>query len=276
MIEREFVSRNMNEFRIKEFIVKSLSRVGLSDVKVQRTPLGEKIVIRAARPGLVVGRAGANISKLTKDLKAKFKLENPQIEIDEIKDLHLDAAVVAENIAAFLERFGSQRFKSIGHRSMENVMTAGALGVEILITGKIPSSRARRWRFYTGYLKKCGDVALHGVDHFYSQASLKTGVVGIKVSIMPPTTQLPDHVEFLSTPEEVVEELPVEEEKPEEKKTVKKNAAPKKKAAKKEEKPEVKEEPKKEVETPKVEEAPKEELPPVEKAPEPVSEEGKE
>jgi len=114
MIERKFVSQNMKEFMIKEFVSKQLSRVGLSDVKLQRTPLGEKIIISASRPGLVVGRAGANIQRITKELKSTFNLENPQIEIEEIKNVNLDPRIVAESIASSLERFGTKQFKGAG------------------------------------------------------------------------------------------------------------------------------------------------------------------
>ncbi len=193
-IERKFIAQNLKEFRIKEFVGQQLSRVGLSSIKLQRTPLGDKILIRASRPGLVVGRAGSNIQKLTEVLKNEFKLENPQIEIEEVQNIGLDANIIAEMIANSLERFGSARFKGVGHKAMEDVMNAGGLGVEILISGKIPSQRAKTWRFYKGYLKKCGDVAIEGVDVAYKTAVLKTGVVGIKVSIMPPTTKLPDKV----------------------------------------------------------------------------------
>jgi small subunit ribosomal protein S3 len=207
MIERKFVSENVKELRIKEFVAASLSKVGLSDVKVQRSPLGEKIIVKASRPGLVVGRAGANIQKLTKDLKEKFELENPQIEIEEIKDVYLDPAIVAEGIAGTLERFGTKQFKSAGHKSMANVMESGAMGIEILISGKIPSQRAKTWRFYQGYLKKCGDVAITSVKTAFATANLKTGAVGIKVSIMPGDTKLPDRVEMLEKPLTVVEEI---------------------------------------------------------------------
>jgi ribosomal protein S3 len=86
-------------------------------------------------------------------------------------------------------------------------MRSGALGIEILISGKVPSQRAKTWRFYNGYLKKCGDVAVEGVDISYRVAVLKTGVVGIKVSVMPPTTILPDRIDI--NPEEpgVVEDI---------------------------------------------------------------------
>ena len=203
MIERKFVSQNIKEFQVKEFIAKSLVRAGLSNVKLQRTPLGEKITIAASRPGIVVGRSGSNITKLTQELKAKFDLDNPQIEIEEVQQISLDPNIVAEMIASSLERFGSTRFKSIGHKMMGEIMHSGALGVEILISGKIPSSRAKTWRFYQGYLKKCGDPALTGVDRAETTAHLKTGAVGIKVKIMPPTTKLPDKIEILDEIQEV-------------------------------------------------------------------------
>ncbi len=196
MIERKFVSQNFKEFQIKEFIKKSLNRVGLSGVKLQRTSLGEKLIIVASRPGLIVGRGGSTIKALTKTLKEKFHLENPQIEIEEIKDFSSDANIVAESIVSQLERFGSQRFKGIGHKTLDQIMRSGALGVEILISGKIPSARAKTWRFADGYMKKCGDIAISGVNIAKSFANLKTGIVGIQVRIMPSTTVLPDQILF--------------------------------------------------------------------------------
>ena len=77
-------------------------------------------------------------------------------------------------------------------------MNAGARGVEILISGKVPSSRAKTWRFYMGYLKKSGDVAVSGVHTAYAQAKLKTGIVGVQVRIMPSTTALPDDVTYIT------------------------------------------------------------------------------
>ncbi len=213
MIERKFVADNVKEFQIKEFVKQTLGRVGLSDVKLQKTPLGEKIIITTSRPGLVVGRSGANIARMTRSLKQEFNLENPQIEIDEIKDIGLDANIIAEMIAGSLERFGSQRFKGVGHKAMTNVIDAGAFGVEILISGKIPSSRAKTWRFYQGYLKKCGDLSTSDVLKAYAVAKLKTGIVGIKVSIMPGTIKLPDRIKLTSELQKIVEEVKGEEAK---------------------------------------------------------------
>ena len=205
MIERKFVAQKIKEYQIQEYISNNLKNVGHSHTKMIKTPLGEKIVLYASRPGLIVGRKGQNIKELTKTLKKRFGLENPQIEVSEVEDVNLDANIVAEKITKSLERFGAQKFKAIGHKVMESVMAAGALGIEIIVSGKIPSSRAKSWRFYSGYLKKCGDISIVGVDKAHSQAKLKTGVVGVKVSIMPPGTVLPDKVDLIKEKEEIEE-----------------------------------------------------------------------
>ena len=236
MIERKFIAQNIKEFEIQEYIEKSLNNVGHSHTKMIKTPLGEKIIIYASRPGLVVGRKGQNIKTLTKNLKKKFNLENPQIEISEVENPSLDVNIVAEKIVDSLEHFGLQKFKAIGHKVMSEVMGAGALGVEILVSGKVPSDRAKSWRFYSGYLKKCGDIAISGVKKAHLQAQLKTGVVGVKVSLMPPDVKLPDDIKVLEAEEEKTNEEKSEDKPEVEKKEVKEV---------KEEKKEVKEEKKK-------------------------------
>src|SRR3990167_7336699 len=194
MMEREFVTQKIKEFQIQEFIDKTLGNVGHSHTIMKKTPMGEKVIIYASRPGLVVGRRGSNIKDLTKLLKKNFNLENPQVEISEVDNIFLDANIVAEKIVSSLERFGTNRFKGIGHKMMEKVMESGARGIEIIISGKVPGARARSWRFYMGYVKKCGDAAQVALRKATKSAQLKPGIVGISISIMPPNVRLPDDV----------------------------------------------------------------------------------
>ncbi len=220
MIERKFIAERLKEYQIQEFISATLKNVGHSHTKLIRTPLGEKVVIYASRPGLVVGRKGENIKKLTNTLKKKFNLENPQIEIAEVEQPNLDAQIVAERIASTIERFGIQKFKAIGHKTMMDVMGAGALGIEILISGKVPSQRAKTWRFYSGYLKKCGNIAVEGVKRAQAVSIMKTGEIGIQVAIMTPDVKLPDDIEVGKAPEpEKTEEKKTEKPAKTEKKT---------------------------------------------------------
>ncbi len=215
MIERQFVLRNKKQFEIQKYLFETLRRAGLSYVEIKRTPLGERIIIHTTRPGLVVGRSGSNIKKITSELKSRFKLDNPQVEIAEVKDPNLDPKVVAEKIILSLERYGSKRFKAILHKAMEEVMNAGALGVEIILSGKVPSARAKSWRVSVGYLRKCGDVAIEGIRKASRQAKLKSGVVGVKVSITPPDLDLIDKIDLsqLNKSVEQAEVKEVEEEK---------------------------------------------------------------
>src|SRR3989344_6068346 len=192
MIERQFVSQKIKEFQIKEYMSKVLAKAGYSHTEIHRTPLGEKVVIFTTRPGLVVGKKGDNIKRLTLYLKKKYKLENPQIEIGEVTNPMLDVHYVADRIAYSLERFGSKRFKSVGYKVLQDIMNAGAIGAEVVLSGKIPSARARSWRFSAGYLKKSGDIAENKIKKSIAAVNLKSGTIGIKVSIMTPDIVLPD------------------------------------------------------------------------------------
>ncbi len=203
MIEREFVEQKKKEFQIQEFVSETLKNAGHSHTKLQRTPLGEKVVIYTSRPGLIVGRKGQTISKLTEVLKKKFGLENPQVEIAEVPNPSLDSRIVAEKIASDLERFGSNRFKGIMHKAAEDVLASGAIGVEIRLSGKLPGARAKSWRVAGGYLRKCGDAAMTYVNTTIHAALLKPGIIGIQVRIMPGGITMPDEIKL------------VEEEKPE-------------------------------------------------------------
>lgn len=215
MIERQFIAQKTKEYYIRKYVEQTLGNVGISSIKLKKIPLGEKLVIYTSRPSLIVGSKGANIRALTRVLKKEFNLENPQIEIEEVQNPFLDANIVAEKIVSSLERFGSARFKGIGHKMLENILSAGALGVEIIISGKIPGARAKSWRFYMGYLKKCGDIAVSGVRKAKKSALLKSGIIGVKVAIMPADLKLPDHITLLDEPQQVVEAI--EEEKPKKK-----------------------------------------------------------
>lgn len=194
MIERKILKAKSLEFTILEFIKRTLGDVPIKEVNFEKTPLGERVTIFTSAPGLVIGREGSNIKKLTLLLKDKFNFENPQIKIGEIDNMFLSASVVAKNMANDLARYGSQKFKLTGFKALTNIMNSGAMGVEIKISGKLPSARAKSWRFSKGYLKKTGYVSDFLIDHAIESVTLKTGVVGIKVSIMLPNTPLPDKI----------------------------------------------------------------------------------
>ncbi len=223
MIEKDFVSRKIKGYRIEEFISSHLKEAGYSHTEIQRTPLGEKIIIYTSKPGLIVGHRGENIKNLTRYLKKKFKMENPQIEVAEISDPLLNPQSVASHITYLFEKYGPKHFKSTGYKTIEQIMVAGATGVEIVISGRgIPSSRAKRWRFSAGYLKKSGDISENFVKRGFSVAQLRSGSIGVKVSILTPDVKLPDKIVLSEVKED--SETKVEHKKepePEAKKEVK-------------------------------------------------------
>jgi len=208
MIERQIVSKHMKEYLMQEFIKLYLPTGSYSKIDLRKTPLGEKIIIHTSRPGLVVGRKGANLSELTSVLKSKYGMENPQIEVMEIQNPNLDPKSVAESIVNSFERFGPKRFKPIGYRALQGILDAGATGAEVVISGRgVPSSRAKSWRFLAGHMKKSGDISENFVKRATVVANLKSGSIGIKVNILTPDVILPDEIKIKEIPKIVVEEI---------------------------------------------------------------------
>jgi small subunit ribosomal protein S3 len=201
MEERKFIGFKKEEFGIKEYIKRDLGKGKISKLDIEYTPIGEKIVVFTSRPGMVIGRKGEKIEELTSVLKNKFKLENPHIEIREIKSPQFDAQLVADDIAMALEKMGNLKFKVITYKKLQEIMQAGALGCEIRVGGKLPSDRAKSWRFAEGYLKKAGE-SRNEVNRAKATALTKSGMIGIKVAIMAPDARIYDRInvdeEFLA------------------------------------------------------------------------------
>ena len=193
MKERSNVQLKKEEFAIKEGVKKLLGKGKISKIRIEYTPVGEKIIIATHKPGLVIGRKGEKIEEISNLLKKKFKLENPYIEVEEVIQPEFDAQIMADDIALSLERFGPLKFKVTAYRTLQRIIKAGAKGVEIRLNGKLPGARAKPWRFAQGYLKKTGDPAKM-VDKAQARAETKPGTVGVKVSILSPNIILKDQI----------------------------------------------------------------------------------
>ncbi len=198
MEEKKFVKFKKEEMTIKEYVSRGLGKGRISNVRIDYTPVGEKIIVSTNKPGIVIGTKGEKINSLTRILKLKFKLENPHIEIEEITRQEFDAQLMAEEIALTLERLGNLKFKVIAYKMLKRIMDAGALGAEIRLSGKLPSDRAKSWRFAAGYLKKTGEPS-KVVRKAQATALTKLGITGIKVMILAPDAKIHDRVDI--TPE---------------------------------------------------------------------------
>ena len=161
------------------------------------------------RPGLIIGRGGETIKELARALEEKFQLPNPQISVAEIEVPEFNAHVVASRVASALQR--GVHFRRAGFWALNQVMSAGALGAEIIVSGKLRTERARFEKFRAGYLPKSGEPPLEYLQTAEMHVQLKPGIFGVKVRIMPPNVQFPDKVEILESVSKVEETKPIVE-----------------------------------------------------------------
>lgn len=209
---KHFIAESIKRTEIDEFLQKKLERSGYGGVTISKTPLGTHIVIYAMRPGLVIGRGGQTIRDLASILEEKFEVSNPQISVSEIEIPELNAFVVASRVASALQR--GIHFRRAGFWSLNQVMEAGAMGAEIIISGKLRTERSRYEKFRDGYLPKCGEPSLRYMQKAEVHVQLKPGIFGVKVRIMPPDAKFPDKIRILDdhpTEAQTTEETPLQE-----------------------------------------------------------------
>ena len=214
-IVKRFITESIKKTEIDEFLQKKLERAGYGGVDISKTPLGTHVVIYAMRPGIVIGRGGETIKDLATTLEESFNLSNPQISVSEIEVPEFNAFVVASRVASALQR--GVHFRRAGFWALNQVMDAGALGAEIVISGKLRTERARFEKFRAGYFPRCGDPALTYMKKAEAHVQLKPGIIGVRVKLMPPDAQFPDKIQITTElpPEEPEETVAEKEETPE-------------------------------------------------------------
>ncbi len=189
-VHKYFVKENARRAEIDEYLSQELKRAGYSRVEMTKTPLGTRIVVYAAKPGLVIGRRGQSIRDLTQILETRFGVENPQISVATIDAPELDPKVVASQIAMALQR--GIHFRRAAYWALQRTIEAGALGVEIAIRGKLTTDRARYEKYRAGYLPVVGEAISKILRSAVVDTQLKQGLFGISVRVMPPNVVFPD------------------------------------------------------------------------------------
>ncbi len=191
---KNFIEQGIKLMQINEYLRSELVRAGFAGVELQRTPLGVRITLKTSRPGLVIGKGGKRIQEITEVLQDRFGLEMPQIEVEEVDQPDLDAQIMAERLAYSLDR--GRHYRRAGYYILRKVMDAGARGVEIIISGKVTSQRARTQIFRAGTISKSGQPAQEGVDKGVAQCIQKSGVLGVIVKIMQANTKMGDDIKI--------------------------------------------------------------------------------
>jgi len=181
-VEKLFVKEGIKGSEIQEYLASRFDRADYSHAEIQRTPLGTRIIVFAHKPGLVIGRSGRKLQEITEEIKERFGLENPLVDVREVEQPFLDANIVARRIAKSLER--GINYKKVANFYLDKVMEAKAVGVQIQIGGKLGGEKARFQKFKKGFIAHSGDYSETLVDRGMAQAMLKPGIVGVQVKIM--------------------------------------------------------------------------------------------
>lgn len=189
---KHFISESVKKVELDEFLEQRLERAGYGGVDVTKTPLGTRVTIYAMKPGIIIGRGGESIKNLAKILEERFGLANPQIAVAEIEIPELNPYIMATRITSALQR--GIHFRRASYWALNRIMSAGALGTEITVRGKLTTERARFEKYRAGYLLKTGEPALKNLREAVAHVKLKPGLIGVKVRILPPKVELPDRV----------------------------------------------------------------------------------
>ncbi|MEZ3142840.1 30S ribosomal protein S3 [Halobaculum sp. MBLA0143] len=208
--EQAFIEDGLQRTQIDEFFEEELGRAGYGGMDVAKTPMGTQIVLKAEKPGMVIGKGGKNIRKITTELEDRFDMDDPQIDVQEVDEPDLNARVVADKLANALER--GWYFRRAGHTTIDRIMDAGALGAEIVLSGKVTGARSRVEKFNRGYIKHNGEPANDVVDDGQGVAVMQLGTIGVTVKIIPPEAKLPDDFEVSEDAEAPEVEQQVEDE----------------------------------------------------------------
>lgn len=166
---------------LNEYLSSSLSQAGYGGAEVQKTPIGTKITLFVIRPGLVIGRKGSGIRDLTTKLEQQFNLENAQISVTEVTKPELNPHIMANRIAQLIERGTAFRRASLW--TINTIMGAGAMGVEVTVSGKLRGERAHFEKHSAGTIPKSGKIAEEVVRSSTNSILTKMGLVGIKLKI---------------------------------------------------------------------------------------------
>lgn len=174
--KKGFADALHEDLAIRKYVKKNFSAAGISAIDIERASNRAKVIIYTARPGIIIGRKGADIDRLRDDLQDKTKKEI-YIEIKEVKNPSIEAQLVAENIAFQLEK--RIAFRRAMKKAVQQAMNSGALGIKVKCAGRLGGAEMSRTEGY-----KEGKVPLQtfraDIDYGFTEALTTYGLIGVK------------------------------------------------------------------------------------------------
>lgn len=176
-LKKGYADQLLEDITIRKEIKKKLFHAGVSRIEIERAGQKIKVIIHTARPGIIIGKKGAEVDKLRNDLEAQTG-KNATIDIKEIRKPEIDAQLVAENIALQLEK--RVAFRRAMKKAVASAMRFGALGIKIMCSGRLAGSEIARTEWY-----REGRVPLHtfrsDINYGFTEAKTTYGIIGVKV-----------------------------------------------------------------------------------------------
>ena len=193
---QEYADNLVEDWQIREYIMKDLAHAAISRIEVERTRDRLRIDVHTARPGIVIGRKGAEADRLRAGLTEITGNHAVQLNIQEIKEPELEAALIAQGVADQLA--GRVAFRRAMKRAVQNAQKAGALGIRVQCSGRLGGAEMSRTEWY-----REGRVPLHtlraDIDYGFREARTTYGRIGVKVwiykgDILPYKARLEDKI----------------------------------------------------------------------------------
>merc|ERR1712167_200386 len=218
--KRKFVADGVFYAELHELLVRELAEDGYSGVEVRQTPARHEIIIRATRTQNVLGEKGRRIRELTAVVQKCFNFPQGSVELYAEKVLNRGLCAVAQAESLRFKLLGGLAVRRACYGVLRFVMESGALGCEVIVSGKLRAQRAKAMKFSDGYMIKAGNPCRDFIDPAVRHVLLRQGVLGIKVNIMlphdpagrnGPKKPMPDKVEVFEPKEDVVIQQPAKE-----------------------------------------------------------------
>jgi len=187
---KNVIKDNYNMMLLNDFLREKIKESGFHKVEISKTPTGTKITLHVTRPGIVIGRKGVGIKELTEKIATDFELKNPQISVEEIPCAELSPSVMCSRMAAHIER--GTAFRRATMWTIKQIMDAGAMGVQITISGKLRGDRSAFEKHTHGILPRAGNYAKNIVSEDVIHTKTPMGLIGINIKIAMKENLIPE------------------------------------------------------------------------------------